>query len=260
MATGCELYRWFSYARETDNNIANHQNRDMLPLVVFFFFSRTAIDMNDNDQNQIMNLWKTHAALFDVFSVVLPAFKRLVFRLLLLLQQQHIWNVSRWALELTFMSFRWPKSDITPQFDITRLLLLLLRHSHPQITDFQHFQSLSELAQSSKMSLRAVSKISKLNVRTFSKASKPPKSASQPKAEGVNANVPGLSANIVKPNSQPVGPGASVDGQYKVPEYYCFNRMSYHEAEVEMAKYRCPQPSALKWNGCLECYLTDVPW
>lgn len=96
------------------------------------------------------------------------------------------------------------------------------------------------------MSLRAASRIAQLNVRTFSKASKPPTSASQPKVAGVNANVPGLSANCVKTNSQPVGPGASADGQYKVPEYYCFNRMSYHEAEVEMLKYRCPQPSALK--------------
>jgi len=40
-----------------------------------------------------------------------------------------------------------------------------------------------------------------------------------------------------------VGPGASKDGQYKNPEYFCYNRMSYFEAEIEMSKYRLPQPS-----------------
>lgn len=59
-------------------------------------------------------------------------------------------------------------------------------------------------------------------------------------------NVTGLSANCVKPTTGPVGPGAAANSHYKVPEYFSFNRFSYHEAEVEMAKYRCPQPSALK--------------
>ncbi|XP_016995143.2 uncharacterized protein NdufV3 [Drosophila takahashii] len=58
--------------------------------------------------------------------------------------------------------------------------------------------------------------------------------------------VVGLTSNCVRPTSEPVGPGASATSGYKVPEYYCFNRFSYAEAEVEMAKYRCPQPSALK--------------
>lgn len=40
-----------------------------------------------------------------------------------------------------------------------------------------------------------------------------------------------------------VGPGASKDGKYKNPEYFCYDRMSYFEAEVEMSKYRLPQPS-----------------
>jgi hypothetical protein len=40
-----------------------------------------------------------------------------------------------------------------------------------------------------------------------------------------------------------VGPGASKGGQYKNPEYFCYNRMSYFEAEMEMSKYRLPQPS-----------------
>jgi len=59
-------------------------------------------------------------------------------------------------------------------------------------------------------------------------------------------NVVGLSSNCVKPTTAPVGPGASATSGYKVPEYFSFNRFSYAEAEVEMAKYRCPQPSALK--------------
>ncbi|KAH8354766.1 hypothetical protein KR084_006857 [Drosophila pseudotakahashii] len=58
--------------------------------------------------------------------------------------------------------------------------------------------------------------------------------------------VVGLTSNCVRPTTEPVGPGASATSGYKVPEYYCFNRFSYAEAEVEMAKYRCPQPSALK--------------
>ncbi|EDW07374.1 uncharacterized protein LOC6584402 [Drosophila mojavensis] len=61
-------------------------------------------------------------------------------------------------------------------------------------------------------------------------------------------NVTGLSSACVRPTSTPVGPGASPTGDYKVPEYFCFNRFSYAEAEVEMAKYRCPQPSALNKN------------
>lgn len=32
--------------------------------------------------------------------------------------------------------------------------------------------------------------------------------------------------------------------EYQVPEYFGFNRMSYHEAEVEMEKFRVPQPVA----------------
>jgi hypothetical protein len=40
-----------------------------------------------------------------------------------------------------------------------------------------------------------------------------------------------------------VGPGASKGGQYKNPEYFCYNKMSYFEAEVELSKYRLPQPS-----------------
>lgn len=63
-------------------------------------------------------------------------------------------------------------------------------------------------------------------------------------APAINTNVPGLSSNVIKKRSEPLGPGASATGEYKVPEYYSYDRYSYHESEVEMAKYRCPQPNA----------------
>ncbi|XP_065345494.1 uncharacterized protein NdufV3 [Cloeon dipterum] len=59
-------------------------------------------------------------------------------------------------------------------------------------------------------------------------------------------NVQGLSAKCLKVPNEPVGPGAKKDGAYKNPEYYCYNDTSYFEAEIEMAKYRIPQPSNKK--------------
>lgn len=61
---------------------------------------------------------------------------------------------------------------------------------------------------------------------------------------GINENVPGLSARCVLPRSQPLGPGASATSEYKVPEYFCYDKTSYAEAEIEMADFRCPQPNA----------------
>lgn len=87
------------------------------------------------------------------------------------------------------------------------------------------------------------------NARAFSGGAptKPPvNSSSSPSTSAINANVKGLSSKIVIPKSQPLGPGAATDGHYKVPEYYCYNRTSYYEAEVELAPFRCPQPSAVK--------------
>lgn len=73
--------------------------------------------------------------------------------------------------------------------------------------------------------------------------------APQPKtAETVNTNVIGLTSYVIKQKAEPLGPGASSTGDYKVPEYFCYDRFSYHGAEVELAKYRCPQPSASKKN------------
>ncbi|CAG9762506.1 unnamed protein product [Ceutorhynchus assimilis] len=60
-------------------------------------------------------------------------------------------------------------------------------------------------------------------------------------------NVQGVSERVVKVPNEPVGPGASKDGNYPNPEYFCYDKTSYFEAEVEMLKYRCPQPSAFKY-------------
>lgn len=79
-----------------------------------------------------------------------------------------------------------------------------------------------------------------------SSTSRGPGPSAPASGSGSIPSVPGLTSNCVKPTSGPVGPGASVSGEYKVPEYYSFNRFSYAEAEVEMAKYRCPQPSAVR--------------
>ncbi|XP_073945842.1 NADH:ubiquinone oxidoreductase subunit V3 [Choristoneura fumiferana] len=85
--------------------------------------------------------------------------------------------------------------------------------------------------------------------RCFSEgAPQSPSSPPAPASGKVNANVTGLSHACIAPASQPVGPGVDPNksGAYKVPEYFCYNNMSYFEAEIEMSKYRCPQPSALK--------------
>ncbi|CAG9583367.1 unnamed protein product [Danaus chrysippus] len=73
-------------------------------------------------------------------------------------------------------------------------------------------------------------------------------SSSTPSSASVNANVPGLSSAVIHNASEPLGPGVDPNksGPYKVPEYFCYDNMSYFEAEIEMSKYRCPQPSALK--------------
>lgn len=83
-------------------------------------------------------------------------------------------------------------------------------------------------------------------IRRFTtQSTKPPTGSAKPAPPaGVNANVPGLSKKCVLPKAEPLGPGASSTGDYKVPEYYCYDKTSYAEAEIEMANFRCPQPSA----------------
>lgn len=60
---------------------------------------------------------------------------------------------------------------------------------------------------------------------------------------GIAPQVPGLSSDVVDIPNNPVGPGAAKNTDYKNPEYFCYDKTSYFQAEIEMLKYRCPQPS-----------------
>lgn len=62
----------------------------------------------------------------------------------------------------------------------------------------------------------------------------------------VQKDAPGLSPKVVNVPAHEVGPGASKNSTYKNPEYFCYNQDSYFEAEVEMQKFRLPQPSSKK--------------
>uniref|UniRef100_A0A182KG49 Uncharacterized protein n=1 Tax=Anopheles christyi TaxID=43041 RepID=A0A182KG49_9DIPT len=70
------------------------------------------------------------------------------------------------------------------------------------------------------------------------------KGPSGPATGAPPADVPGLSTRCVTKKDGPVGPGAERNGTYKVPEYFSYNQTSYFEAEIEMSKFRIPQPSA----------------
>lgn len=80
----------------------------------------------------------------------------------------------------------------------------------------------------------------KAGIIVFNKQQKSSSSA----AASSPANVPGLSSDVVRVPSEPVGPGASKATDYKNPEYFCYDKTSYFQAEIEMLKYRCPQPSS----------------
>lgn len=92
--------------------------------------------------------------------------------------------------------------------------------------------------------------IKNLLIRSLSQATSgyTPTQANPPPASSQGASavkeVPGLSEKCVKKTTGPVGPGAKLDGDYKVPEYFSYNNMSYYEAEIEMSQFRCPQPKA----------------
>lgn len=88
--------------------------------------------------------------------------------------------------------------------------------------------------------------VSRVGLRFLSKATKPPISCNTPAkpAPACVKDVPGLSAKCVLPKNGPLGPGASATAEYKVPEYFCYDKTSYAEAELEMANFRCPQPTA----------------
>lgn len=87
----------------------------------------------------------------------------------------------------------------------------------------------------------------KAGTDTTSTAEKSEKAATATESVDLS-KVTGLSDYVYKHQAGPVGPGASTTGEFKVPEYFCYDRYSYHGAEVEMLKYRCPQPSAVKKN------------
>lgn len=60
-----------------------------------------------------------------------------------------------------------------------------------------------------------------------------------PKPVDPLAKVTGLTEKVVlKPKT-----GAHQE-TYKSPEYFLYGRHSYHEAEIELGPYRCPQPNA----------------
>lgn len=69
---------------------------------------------------------------------------------------------------------------------------------------------------------------------------KPPSQSPHPSSV---PEVQGLSQAVLKVPNEPVGPGAAKSTNYKNPEYFCYDKTSYYEAEIEMLKYRCPQPS-----------------
>uniref|UniRef100_T1HES3 Complex I-9kD n=1 Tax=Rhodnius prolixus TaxID=13249 RepID=T1HES3_RHOPR len=58
--------------------------------------------------------------------------------------------------------------------------------------------------------------------------------------------VTGLSAKVLKDSPVAVGPGAAKQADYKNPEYFCYHKLSYFEAEIELQKFRLPQPSSLQ--------------
>ncbi|XP_037035167.1 uncharacterized protein LOC119073664 [Bradysia coprophila] len=96
------------------------------------------------------------------------------------------------------------------------------------------------------MNVRPVIRLNSLAIRAFSNAKSGAPTTANKGPSQPSLNVAGLSERCVKSNREPVGPGASATADYKVPEYFCYDKTSYAEAEIEMAKYRCPQPSALK--------------
>lgn len=93
-----------------------------------------------------------------------------------------------------------------------------------------------------------IASLRRLSVSAISRKHGPPSAtAGVPKAETkqLDGNVPGCVGERKEP-SGPVGPGASKTGEYKAPEYFCYSKWFFTEAEVEMRKYRCPQPTANK--------------
>lgn len=96
------------------------------------------------------------------------------------------------------------------------------------------------------MNIRPVVRLNQFAIRAYSNAASKSGTASPAKTKKQpQLTAAGLSEKCVKSTKGPVGPGASSNGEYKVPEYFCYDKTSYAEAEIEMAKFRCPQPSAV---------------
>lgn len=91
------------------------------------------------------------------------------------------------------------------------------------------------------MAFRGCSRLGQaMAVRCFSEGgSVKPSGTVAPKPVDPLANVSGLTTAVVgKP------PAGAHTADYKVPEYFLYERFSYHHAEIELAPYRCPQPNA----------------
>lgn len=96
--------------------------------------------------------------------------------------------------------------------------------------------------------------------RNFSQQTGSPKPSCASSGEAIKTDVPGLSGSCLSNPTEPVGPGVepSKSGDYKVPEYFCYNVMSYYEAEIEMSKYRLPQPSSISNNWIVYLVLWTI--
>lgn len=104
------------------------------------------------------------------------------------------------------------------------------------------------------------SNVLRVCIRTYSEGASQAQgtgaSSTPPPSSQIIPDVPGLSAAVIHPAAQPVGPGVDPNksGAYKVPEYFCYDSTSFFEAEIEMAKFRLPQPSAIKKWTTWKCY------
>ncbi|CAH1708598.1 NADH dehydrogenase [ubiquinone] flavoprotein 3, mitochondrial [Aphis gossypii] len=71
--------------------------------------------------------------------------------------------------------------------------------------------------------------------------------ATTEKPKDITSNVKGLSSKVIIANPPPERVRkAAENGPYKNPQYFSYHKNSYFDAEIEMHKYRLPQPSSLK--------------
>ncbi|KAB7495959.1 NADH dehydrogenase [ubiquinone] flavoprotein 3, mitochondrial [Armadillidium nasatum] len=77
-------------------------------------------------------------------------------------------------------------------------------------------------------------------------SSKPSKTSASPSSATPSTVQSVIYSSVATPKdpSGPVGPGASKTADYKNPEYYCYNELSYFDLELEMMKDRLPQPKS----------------